>query len=96
MGSIENKKIIHCEKMENYSGPNILFVTIGEKDVTEQIKVLYGSKNDWRCRWWTFEDVFNENIIGEKFHIEYENGECEEVVVNRLKTVLNWKCEYDI
>ena len=88
-------KQIHCEKMENYTGPNISYAKIGDKDVTEQIKQLYGTKNDWRCRWWTFEDVFTKNIIGETFYIKYENGDWEEVIVNRLKTVLNWKCKYD-
>ena len=69
---------------------------MGERDVTNEVKELYGSKNDWRCRLWTFEEVFNENAIGKIFHIEYENGECEETTINRLKTVLNWKCEYDL
>ena len=91
----KDKKTIHCEKMENYIGPNILYVKVGENDVTEQIKILYGIKNDWRCRWWTFEDVFNESVLGKIFHIEYENGECQEVTINRLKSVLNWNCEYD-
>ena len=91
---MEQVKIHHCSPMENYMGPNILFVKLGDKLVTEQIKILYGSKHDWRCRWWTFEDVFNESAIGKRFYIEFENGECEETTINRLKTVLNWKCEH--
>ena len=92
---MENTKIVHCEKMENFVGPNILYAKVGDKIVTDDIKVLYGAKNDWRCRLWTFEEVFNENVIGKLFCIEYENGECEEVKINRLKTILNWKCLYD-
>ena len=91
---MEQQKIRHCESMENYMGPDILFVKLDERDVTSQIKQLYGSKHDWRCRWWTFADVFSESAVGKRFRIEYESGEYEDTVINRLQTVLNWKCEY--
>jgi len=91
---MDQQQIRHCIEMENYFGPNILLVTLGDSDVTEQINQLYGTKNDWRCRIWTFEDVFSKSALGKRFYIEYESGDFEETVINRLKSVLNWKCQY--
>lgn len=56
----------------NYKkGVNINYVKLGNEDVTNKIKQIYGINNDWQNTNWKYIDLFGKDSINKNFYIEY-------------------------
>ena len=66
--------MIHSVYYKNYRGPTIVKVILGDDDITERIRVIYGELHNWQGSLWTYKEVFGEGSLGKNFRFEFEDG----------------------
>jgi len=68
--------MIHSTYYDNYRGPTVVKVILGDDDITERLRVIYGELNNWQGSLWTYGEVFGEASYGKNFRVEFrdENG----------------------
>ena len=66
--------MIDSEYYQNYQGQNLTQVILnGEEDITEKIKVFYGTNNNWQGKLWTYKDVFGDDCKDYRFYCEFHS-----------------------
>jgi hypothetical protein len=67
--------MIHSETYLNYRGPPLIKAVIGDKNITEQLKVLYGENYNWNGCLWTYKEAFGKNSINKNFRLDFKGGD---------------------
>ena len=90
--------MIDSEYYQNYQGPNLTQVILnGEEDITEKIKVFYGTNNNWQGKLWTYKDVFGDdvNIASRLESLSPPGGICvSNLFLNNIENKIKIKTDY--
>ena len=54
--------------------PELVQVTVGHDNITEQMKVLYGEDKDWNHRTIHFKDFLTEKDIGKDVYVKWQRA----------------------
>ena len=65
---------------ENYRGPELTKAQLWKKgeerrDITEDIRILYGENNNWNGRLYKYEDVFPDKDSSHCYYIEFHSSD---------------------
>ena len=76
---LNDKKILkrHVQFNEyyyTYTGPELIKATLNNNDCLLKIKEIYGINNNWNCKLWKVNDIFESESIGKELYLEFKSA----------------------
>jgi len=66
--------MLYSEQYQTYRGPPLIKATLGDQDITEEMKHLYGDKCNWQGYLWTYKEAFGENSANKNFRFDFKDS----------------------
>ena len=66
--------MIICEHYQSYHGPQLVNAKLGDTDITEKIKELYGENHNWQGYLWTYKEAFGKDSYGKHFRLNFKDN----------------------
>ena len=63
--------MIVTEYYRSYEGPELIICTVGDENLTDQIREFYGSDRRWKNRLHTYGELFGPDSVGKTVRMEF-------------------------
>lgn len=76
---------------QNYRGPSLIKVILGNENITEEMKLKYGENNNWCGYLWTHKELFGDKCEYKNYKFEFRN---DNNVIQIIQGFINDKNQY--
>ena len=70
--------MIICEHYQSYHGPQLVNAKLGDTDITEKIKALYGENHNWQGYLWTYKEAFGDKCVNKNYRFDFKGEDGKE------------------